>query len=169
MNLKTIIAATLTAVALISAPVVAADVVSTSAVNSPVYVSEVINFNGPYAGIGVIHSQTNGIVPVVSAGYDFRYDAFLLGGEVFATVESAPVLGVDVKAGVVLTENFAVYGLAGLQKNIATNVDSHSFGIGADYAITENVSLTGSYKQVYDFGTWNNRDDQFRVGVKVSF
>lgn len=168
MNLKNILAATLTSVALLAAPVaMAADVFVPN--TNPIYVSEVVNFDGPYAGIGVIHSQANGIVPVVSVGYDVRFDSFIVGGELFATVEATPVLGVDVKAGVVVTDNLAVYGIAGVQKNTGTNVDSHSFGVGADLALNETVYVTTSYKQVYDFGTWNNRDDQFRVGVKISF
>ena len=171
MKIKNIIAATLVTFASIAAPMaMAADVKApVPYVASDIYIVENVNFDGPYVGAGVIYSN-NTYTPVISAGYDARFDAFIVGGEVFATVNGeAPVVGVDVKAGVVVTENLAVYGIAGVQTNTGTGVNSNSVGVGADFAFTENVSLTGSYKQVYDFGTFDNRDDQYRVGLKVSF
>lgn len=153
MNIKNIVAAALIAIATISVPL------STLA----------FDFNGPYAGVGVVHSTNGTTAPTILAGYDHRFDFFILGTEVFSTIENTPVLGVDVKAGVVVTEDLAIYGLAGVQRDTGKTKNSNSFGIGADLALADGIALTGSYKQVYDLGTFNNRDDQFRIGLKFSF
>lgn len=166
MKIKNLAIATLAVIAGLAAP--AASVASDLFLDRPA-ISQSINFSGPYAGVGVVHSTNDTTAPVVSAGYDYRYDFFLLGAEVFGTLENSPVLGVDVKAGVVATDNLAVYGIAGVQRDTGKAKDSNSLGVGADLALTDGIALTGSYKQVYDLGTFNNRDDQFRVGLKFSF
>ena len=171
MNIKNLFAIALVTASAFAAPMaMAADLTAPVPFDRPeTFVSQSVNFDGPYAGVGVIYSNKN-YTPVVSVGYDLRYDAFVVGVEAFGTVNSAtPVLGADVKAGVAVTEDFALYGLVGVQTNTGTGVNSNSFGVGADLVLTETVSLTGSYKQVYDIGTFNNREDQFRVGVKFSF
>lgn len=128
-----------------------------------------VNFNGPYAGVGVVRSNSGANAPIVSGGYDHRQNFFLVGVEVFSTVESTPVFGVDVKAGVVVTDDLTLYGIAGVQRDTGKAKDGNSFGVGTDLALADGIALTGSYKQVYDLGTFNNRDDQFRVGLKFSF
>lgn len=168
MNIKNIIVAAFASIALMAAPVMAADL--TSPAINPVFVSQVVNFDGAYAGLGVVHSKTTGEnVALASIGYDLRSDIFIVGVEGSATIEKTPVLGVDVKAGVAVFDNVAVYGIVGAQRDTGTNVDSHSFGVGADVALSEAVYLTGSYRQVFDFGTSNLTDEQFRVGVKLPF
>lgn len=178
MNMKNIIAATLIAVSALAAPMaLAADLNGPSALNAPeTFVSQNVNFDGPYAGIGVIYSNTNETVsPVISLGYDVRNDFLIVGAEVFGTIDdefTTPTVGVDVKAGVVVTDNLVIYGIAGVQTDISDGDfvnKKNSFGVGADFAVTETISITGSYKQVFDLGTFDNRDDQFRAGVKVSF
>lgn len=170
MNIKNLIVASILAIATTVAPVATfgADLsISQPVIDTTIY-SQIVNFDGPYAGLGVINSNgTN--VAVASVGYDVRYDAFIAGVEAFGTLDNAPVLGIDIKAGVAVTEDLALYGIVGYQKNTGTDVDSNAFGVGADLAITDNIYVTGSYKQVYDFGTFNNRDDQFRIGVKLAF
>lgn len=169
MNVKSLLIAAMVTMTAVATPMAAfgADVPLPLA-RPEVFTSQVVNFDGPYAGLGVIYSDKE-YVPVASVGYDLRYDALLFGVEAFGTLEESPTVGVDVKAGVVLTDDFAVYGIAGVQQNTGTDVNSNSFGVGADLAITETIYVTGSYKQVYDIGTFDNRDDQFRVGVKFAF
>ena len=177
MNLKTIFAVALVAASALATPMAfAADTVAPVPFDRPeIFAVQNVNFDGPYAGIGVIYSKTDEtFAPVISAGYDARFDMFIVGAEVFATIDEdiTPTLGVDVKAGVAVTDNLAVYGIAGVQTTFVENKDNvneYSVGVGADYAINETVSLTTSYKRVFEFDSVSEPDDQFRVGFKVSF
>lgn len=167
---KTIAVATMaTALSLGSVAAIAADPIATLPYPETV-VEETVNhnFNGPYVGIGALVVD-NHAAPYVSAGVDARHDVFVVGAEVYSTVGSDPVFGLDGKAGVVLTDNVSVYGIAGIQTSTLNEIEYNSFGIGTDIALTEDVALTGSYRQVYDFGTFDHVDDQYRVGLKFSF
>lgn len=179
MNVKNVILAGLVAVATALTPMaatVAADVIS-PAVERPVIVQVVDNFNGPYFGIGgTTIWDTNEYTPTLSVGIDQRFDAVVIGGEVFGAVKvtdkngpTIETIGFDAKAGFVVTENVAVYALAGVEVDTDTALARNAIGVGADVALTPDVYLTGSYKHVTDLGTFDNVDHRVSVGLKFPF
>lgn len=178
MNIKNLIVSSLVVAAAIAAPFAAygADL---APVPYPTIdrgaIVEVVNFDGPYVGIsGTTLLDSNVYTPQLSVGLDKRYGAFIVGGEAFATVnlndednaQTIPTIGFDAKAGFAVTDNVAVYALAGVEVNTDTEIARNSIGIGADIAITPDVYVTGSYKQVTDLGTFDNADNRVTVGLK---
>lgn len=180
MNVKNIILAGLVAVASVMTPMaatMAADAIAPVPFDRPVIVQVVDNFDGPYFGIGgTTILDSNEYTPTISVGIDKRYDALIIGGEVFAGVNVQDngknfidVIGFDAKAGFVLTDNVAVYALAGIEVDTNTAIARNAVGIGADVALTESVYVTGSYKHVTDLGTFDNADHRVSVGLKFPF
>lgn len=176
---KNIFAAAIIAIATVATPVAtfAADVFAPVPFDRPVIVQTVTNFDGPYFGIGgstIVDSDV--YTPTVSIGIDNRYDAFVFGGEVFAAINvdefediEVETIGFDAKAGFVLTDNVAVYGLAGVEVDTDTAIARNAVGVGTDIALNEDVYLTGSYKYVTDLVTFDNGDHRVSVGVKFPF
>lgn len=178
MNVKNVILAGLVAFASALAPMtMAADVIAPIPFDRPAVVQVVNNFDGPYFGIGgTTLWDSNVYTPTISVGLDKRYDAVVIGGEVFGAVTvdgtNAPVLntiGFDAKAGFVLTDNVAVFGLAGVEVDTNTAIARNAVGVGADVAINESVYATASYKYVTDLGTFDNADHRVTVGLKFPF
>lgn len=180
MNVKNVIIASLVAVASVLTPMaasIAADVIAPVPFDRPAVVQVVNNFDGPYFGIGgTTLWDSNEYTPTISVGLDQRYDAVVIGGEVFAGVNVndnglnvIETVGFDAKAGFVLTDNVAVYGLAGVEVDTDTAIARNAIGVGADVAINESVYLTGSYKHVTDLGTFDNVDHRVSAGLKFPF
>lgn len=175
MNVKNLIAAGLIAIASIGGAT-AADIVAPIPLDRPVIVQVVDNFDGPYFGIGATTIwDTNEYTPTLSIGVNKRFDAVVVGGEAWGAVnvvDNAPViqtLGFDAKAGFVVTDTVAVYAIAGVEVAPDTSIVRNALGVGADVVLTDNVSLTGSYKYVTDFGSFDNPSHRVSVGLKFPF
>lgn len=173
MNFKTTFAAAVLAIVAMASPVavMAADFLVAPVPANPISRSvDAVHFDGAYVGVSGTYVGKE-FTPTLSAGVDKRYDFVVVGGEVFADLEKDGIktIGFDAKAGFVLTNNVAVYAIGGIQTDRKSAVARNAIGVGADVALTDNVYLTGSYKQVYDLGTFDNRDDRVSVGLKFRF
>jgi hypothetical protein len=179
MNVKNIILAGLVAVAAALTPMaMAADIGFPTPVDQrPTVVQFVNNFDGAYIGVGATTSwNSNEYTPVLSVGVNNRYDAVVVGAEVFGTFDIennglnfVETVGIDAKAGFVVTENVAVYALAGVEINTNTAIARNAVGGGVDFAVNEGLVLAGTYKQVTDFGSFNNADHRVTIGAKFPF
>lgn len=176
MNVKSLILASIIAIASIGGAV-AADVNTPFPLDRPVQVEVVNAFDGPYWGIGgTTILDTNEYTPTLSVGANKRYNAVIVGGEVWGAVnvlnDGAPsieTLGFDVKAGFAVTNNVAVYAIGSVEVDPGTAVLKNAIGVGADVALNENLYVTGSYKRVTDFGTFDNPSDRVSIGLKFPF
>lgn len=180
MNVKNVIFAGLVAFASALAPMAAAsaaDFIAPVPFDRPAVVQVVNNFDGPYFGIGSTTIwDSNEYTPVLSVGVDKRFDAVVVGAEAFGTINVdnnglnvVETIGIDGKAGFVVTDNVAVYALAGVEVNTNTAIARNAVGVGADVAVNEGLYLTGSYKHVTDLGTFDNADHRVSVGLKFPF
>lgn len=163
------IAAALTPMSAISADIIPLD--------RPTIIQVVDNFDGPYIGLGAsTFWHTNEYTPTLSIGLDKRFDAVIVGGEFWGATNAVgnntpfvETLGFDAKAGFVVTDKVAVYGLAGIEIDVDTAIARNSLGVGADVAVIDNLYITGSYKKVMDFGTFDNPSDRVSLGLKFPF
>lgn len=180
MNFKNAFLAAVVAVASVLTPIAAAtaaDIIAPIPHDRPVIIQVVDNFEGPYWGVGgSTILGTNEYTPTLSVGVNKRFDAVVVGGEIWGAVNvigkdapSVGSLGFDAKAGFVVTENVAVYAIAGVEADTQNTILRNAIGVGADVALTENVYLTGSYKRVTDFMSLDNPSDRVSIGLKFPF
>lgn len=166
-TLKIALLATVATAALSSATLAADLIIDAPAVISSPAAS--YGLDGPYAGIYVLgqsHAGATDFGGGVVLGINFAQDGFLLGFEGDASVRTShwestwlegQVIG---KAGFLLSDSAALYALAGV------GVNNHvlggfyvPIGVGAEFAVTESLSL----KAQYEFH-WDPDDTPVHVG-----
>lgn len=141
-TLKIALLATVATAALSSATLAADLIIDAPEVYAP---AASYGLDGPYAGVYLLgDSHTASIGGGVVLGANFSQDMFLLGVEGDLSVTTVPdwyaqVIG---KAGFMAGESAAIYGLVGVGW---TNHFAGGFylpvGVGAEFMVTENVSL----------------------------
>ncbi len=88
----------------------------------------------------------------ISLGFNGTNDAFLYGGTVSAgmfqggTMDGQYIVQGVVRAGVLVTDNLALYGLAGLGWETYDDAYYIPTGLGAELALTDNLALKLQYQ-----------------------
>lgn len=109
------------------------------------------------------------IFPTVSVGHAVALDAFVLGGELLAAISETPVLAADVKLGINVANNVAVYGLVGLEYHTNDNLVRKGVGVGVDVGVSDNLILTANYRKAFVDNNVSEGAEQYRVGLKFKF
>jgi outer membrane immunogenic protein len=136
------------------------------------------DWNGFYAGVyGVTRSSPLGGVQYglgVDVGTNARFEMVLVGGEVAleavtggaGTTTTVQMLG---KAGIALTDELVLYGLAGAGADMgAVPATDALVGGGLQMAIADNVSVEARY--IHGFAlTGANPKDQVTIGADFHF
>jgi outer membrane immunogenic protein len=133
------------------------------------------SWNSGYVGTDGIYKNQAGTEMYgvgVNAGVNSHQGIFLIGGEAayeeYQTFSKNYVQGLG-KVGVVVSDKFAVYALAGLDSEITHWTDSHYLlGAGAEYNLLSNVSVRANYLHGYSL---NNSvpEDKVSVGMHLAF
>lgn len=169
--MKTLLALAVAATLALTASASAADLWDTGAGFTDVETVELAsNWTGAYVGIGVRDilplNNISEVQPSVYAGYDYHTGPFLVGVEAEILNHNNDFYGSLLgKAGVVVTDNVAVYGVAGGEVNLQNTTTRQWFvGGGASVAVTDNVNLDA----LYTYGV-DTQDHRVRVGVSYRF
>ncbi len=145
----------------------------------PVHDEGEFDWSGFYVGVyGSTHTiSTQGLAlgVGVNLGVNTQFDFVLTGAEVAirglsdaagGMVLEGQLLG---RAGVVVGEDLALYGTAGIGLDITAPGDpSLVLGAGAEYALTDSVTLRAQYQ--HEFATTNSApSDSFSFGANFHF
>lgn len=109
----------------------------------------------------------------IDAGMNAQFDFYLLGGEVaisgLTNQNHSRTYGqVLARGGLVVTDNLLFYGAAGYGVDLSAADDQHWLaGGGAEYALTNNVTIRGQY--LHGFGTDSATPDMNQVTVGVNY
>jgi outer membrane immunogenic protein len=170
------------ALSLMSGAAVAADAIVVPVATEaevPLYDDDtVFDWNGFYAGVYGVGQMS----PVGGAqfglgldlGFNAQFDYFLIGGEVAlhgltgGTVDTVygQVIG---RAGVVITDEVLLYAAAGYGNDFGAPVeDDFLLGGGAEFAVTDNVSLRAQYLHGFPISGGNPKE-QVTLGAQFHF
>lgn len=125
---------------------------------------------GPYVGAkGVVNINTGKYDAAVNTGITGRNDVLYYGVDLelggLSKVPNINDVQVTGRAGVVVTENLALYGLAGVQTDFKTVTPVA--GVGVEIQANETVSIVGEFER--NFPTNLPTYDEVKVGFKVRF
>ena len=144
----------------------------------PIYESAGFDWDGFYAGV---HGTTQ-VSPLggtdyglgVNLGVNATFDFVLVGAEIaiegltdgVASTLYGEVLG---RAGVLLTDDVALYAAAGYGLDLTTQTQSDLLlGGGVEFAVTDSVSLRAQYLHGFPI-TGGNPKDQVTLGANFHF
>lgn len=154
-TLKLALLATVATAALSSATLAADLIIDAPAVYAP---AASYGLDGPYVGLYILgDSHTASFGGGVVLGVNFATDGFLLGLEGDLSITTAQdVYGqVVAKAGFMAGDSAAIYALAGVgvTNHFAANSGFYvPVGIGAEFAVTESLSLKAQAEYHYTGG-----------------
>ncbi len=143
----------------------------------PVYDSPGYDWSGFYAGVfgAAQTSAANGTQfgGGVALGVNAQFDFVLVGAEVAVLGITGPADNIYVqgtgRAGVLVTDELAIFAAAGYGVNPVTPVENHVLvGGGLEYAVTDNVSLRAQYLHGIPI-TGGTATDQVTLGANFSF
>lgn len=162
---------------------VAADAVSVptsspTPIQVPVHDSGAFDWSGFYAGVfgSVQTSETGGTQygAGLHAGVNASFDFYLVGAEVavegltggVGDTSYGQILG---RAGLVVTDNVAVYAAGGYGIDLGTPEEQdYLLGAGVEMSVTDNVSLRAQYLHGFP-AQGDNAKDQFSLGASYHF
>ncbi len=132
------------------------------------------DWEGPYAGLyllGETSTATGGLFGLgANLGVNILADGVLFGveGDV-AWLNNATWQGqVHGRLGVLASDMFAIYGLAGVGTNSATG-GYVPVGLGAEFAVADNFSIKAQYEYHWDFDTAAQSAHVGKVGFNFHF
>lgn len=177
--------ATITAATVASqAPAQAADLISypvSTQETIPVVDDVGFDWTGFYVGVYGAGQFSPGLGNLfglgVALGANVQMDMFVLGAEVAAhglTLDGTPANStsygqVIAKAGVLVTDDLLLYVAGGYGVDMGPPDESHALlGAGAEFAVTDNVSLNAQYLHGFPI-TGGNPMDQVTFGAKFHF
>lgn len=176
---KKIILASLASVAL-AAGAHAADAVTypaaAAAAPVPVYNDAQFDWNRFYAGISAGAQDYAGNWEYgggIQAGVNAQFDFYLLGAEVAILGLSdgtnsrtyGQILG---RGGLVVTDDIVLYGATGYGVDLSAAPDEHwLLGGGAEFAVTDNISLRGQY--LHGFASTGASTDMNQVTFGLNY
>lgn len=171
-SLKIVLLATVAAAAFSTATKAADPIVMVDTPMAPL--AAAVGLDGPYAGLFVLGATSpgaNGTFGLgVRLGANFASDGLLFGVEGNVAWESAGAWDGQVhgKIGVLASDNAAIYGFAGIGRN-SLNGTYVPVGIGAEFLVTDNMSLAASAEYDWDVAGAGNDAIVGKVGVNFHF
>lgn len=181
MNIKTLLLATVAATAATAAH--AADPILPAPVVPVAPIASAFGWDGLYAGLRLgaqneVSFDTNFLLGV-EIGANAVFDMFVLGGElgldaVFASPDTYAYGEITVRGGVLLTDQVLVYATAGFGTDFDAALGSGDHvlaGLGAEFALTENVSLDARYVYGWEQSGAATASDihKFTIGANFHF
>ena len=183
MKLKSILLAGAAVVA-VSGAALAADPIMPTPVVPVAPIPAAFDWNGFYAGVHV--GAQNSVTPSTTdwllggeIGVNAAYDMFVMGAElavdaVFASPDTYAYGEITARAGVLLAPEVLVYGTVGYGTDFGstapTAVGAHVLaGLGAEFAVTDSVSLDARYAYGWSQTTGGTDIHKFTVGANFHF
>ena len=136
------------------------------------------NWDGPYAGIGVIAETAAAGTPaetIIGAqgilGYNLTSNGFLFGGEIYVSPFSSSttgfgvVAGGQVRAGLLASDALLLYLAAGGEVTMGGGVFG-TVGGGAEFWVADDLSLDLEYKFIIDTAS---TDRYHHVGLSANW
>ncbi|UJQ94930.1 outer membrane protein [Mariluticola halotolerans] len=143
---------------------------------APAYNDPGFDWSGPYVGLSGLAQDANGNWEYgvgLQAGVNAQFDFYLLGGEVAISgqgdgTNSRTYGQVLARGGLVVTDDVVIYAAGGYGVDMSAAPDEHwLLGGGAEFAVTENISLRGQY--LHGFATQNTYTDTNQITVGMNF
>lgn len=169
----------------VSGAALAADPIMPTPVLPVAPVASAFDWNGFYAGVRV--GAQNSVAPSVTdwllggeIGVNAAYDMFVMGAElavdaVFATPDTYAYGEITARAGVLVAPEVLVYGTVGYGTDFGSTAagasGSHILaGLGAEFAVTDSVSLDARYVYGWAQNAAPNTDiHKFTIGANFHF
>jgi len=179
-SLKKITLAALASVTLVSGAY-AADLQTytpSEPVATPAYNEPGFDWSGPYVGISGIAQDTDENWEYgagIQAGVNAQFDFYLLGGEVAISAQgddtNKRTYGqILARGGLVVTDSVVLYAAGGYGVDLSEAPDEHwLLGGGAEFAVTENISMRGQYLHGFASDDAYSDTNQISVGLNYHF